>query len=320
MKIGIDIGYSQTKAQADSRRVSFASVVGTPDKARFSLADQNGQITLSANGITHLIGEAAITQSRFVNRREDRNWIESDEYYFLFLAALSELTTASIDAQIVTGLPVAYFADRPKLLVKLNGTHRLQRDGRNSQTVNSKVAVIPQPFGTLASEALNNAGQITDNIIADGRIGVIDVGGKTTNLLSVEKLAEVGRETASVNLGAWDIVRRVRNYLADVCPELDLRDHQINDAIQARQIRYFGDPVNLSHVVNDTIAEMANQVIAEAGQLWNGGAALDAILITGGGAHLLGPQLIRHYRHARIVENPVYANSIGYWKLAQRLK
>jgi len=89
-------------------------------------------------------------------------------------------------------------------------------------------------------------------------------------------------------------------------------------AILDRQVKYYGEPVDLSEVVEDTLATMAGQVIAQATQLWNGGAGLDVILVTGGGALLLGPALQCHFRHARVVEEPVFANALGYWRLAQR--
>lgn len=84
-------------------------------------------------------------------------------------------------------------------------------------------------------------------------------------------------------------------------------------------MRYYGQPVDLKPAVDTTLEPMANQVIAQAGQLWNGGAGLDAILIAGGGALLLGPYLKTCFRHARVVSEPVFANAEGYWKLAKRL-
>jgi plasmid segregation protein ParM len=148
---------------------------------------------------------------------------------------------------------------------------------------------------------------------------VIDVGGKTTNLLSVNRLSEIGRETASVSVGAWDVARAMRVYLDDHCPDLELRDHQVMEAIIAKRVKYFGEPVDLGPMVDAALAPMAEQVIAQATQLWNGAATLDAILVTGGGALLLGPALKAHFRHARVVNDPVFANARGFWRLAQRL-
>ena len=162
--------------------------------------------------------------------------------------------------------------------------------------------MIPQPFGALLAESLDNHGKIVNQALATGAVGVIDVGGKTTNLLSVNRLAEIGRETASANVGAWDVARAVREHLADNCPNLDLRDHQVIDAIVSRRVRYYGDPVDLGAVIDETLEPMADQVIAQATQLWNGAAALDAILVSGGGALLLGPHLERAFPHVRFIE------------------
>lgn len=155
--------------------------------------------------------------------------------------------------------------------------------------------------------------------LATGNVGVIDIGGKTTNMLSVSRLAEIGRETASVNLGAWDVVRAVRAHLDERFPHLELRDHQVAEVVRARRVTYYGEPVDLAPVIEELLAPMAEQVIGQATQLWNGGAGLDQILVTGGGALLLGPRLCEHFPHARVVGEPVLANALGYWRFAQWL-
>ena len=106
MNTGLDVGYSHTKAVTGDRRAHFPSVVGTPDKARFSL-DGNSGIVLSEP--SHVaVGDGAVEQSRFLHRREDRRWIESAEWYALALAAMTELSAAHwCELRIVTGLPVA---------------------------------------------------------------------------------------------------------------------------------------------------------------------------------------------------------------------
>jgi len=319
MNIGIDIGYSAVKAASGNRRVIFPSVVGTPDKARFSL---NGSEAIVLTMPDHVqVGEGAIQQSRFVHRREDRRWIESQEWYMLALAALTELTEATVaDLRIVTGLPVAFYDDKKVVRDRLFCEHKAQREGRRGQSLRvSDCRVIPQPFGCLLAETLDDRGRIANQALATGNVGIIDIGGKTTNLLSVNSLAEIGTETDSANVGAWDAARAVRVWLAENCPDLDLRDHQIVDAVIARSVRYYGKKVDLAGVVDETLERLGNEVVAVATQLWNGGASLDAILVSGGGALLLGEHITRHFRHAQVVSEPVFANAIGFWRFAQRL-
>ena len=249
MNLGLDVGYSATKAVSGERRVNFPSVVGTPDRARFSLNTSQAIVLTAPDHVQ--VGEEAISQSRFLNRREDRRWIESDEWYALAMAALTELTRGSVELCVVTGLPIAFYSDKVLVRDRLLGEHRAQREGRRAQTFRvTDCRVIPQPFGALLAETLDNRGRIVDQALATGAVGVADIGGKTTNLLSVHHLAEIGRETASVNVGAWDAVRAIRGWLAEHCPDLDLRDHQVIAAIIARQVKYYGEPVDLSGVVD----------------------------------------------------------------------
>lgn len=322
MYAGIDIGYNATKAVSGDRRASFASAVGSPDRARFRLEGGPAGIVLTEPQHV-LVGDEAIEQSRFLQRREDRKWFEGEEWAMLFLAAATELTSATVaELDLVTGLPVSFYEDRESVAARLTGEHRVQREGRRAQIVRVRnVRVIPQPFGTLLAEVLSESGQVAEQKLARANVGIIDVGGKTCNLLSVARLAEISRATASVNVGGWDLVRGVRAWLSDHCAGLDdLRDHQLASAIQAREIRFYGEPVaEFASVVDAMAAELAGQVISQASQLWNGGAMLDAILVTGGGALLLGDAIRRQWRHARVVSDPVFGNAVGYARLARRL-
>lgn len=323
MYAGLDLGYNAVKVVGDGRRVSFPSAVGTPDRARFAL-DGNGAGAIVLLEPQHvLVGDEAIQQSRFLTRREDRRWIESAEWYSLFLAALTELTSATVaDVNLVTGLPVAFYDDKEKMAARLVGEHRVQREGRRAQVLKVHQArVIPQPFGSLLAVVLDDRGAIADQALAHAAVGVIDVGGKTCNLLSVNRLTEIGKETASVNVGGWALVRATRQWLSQHYPGLDdLRDHQLAAAIQARELKCYGEPVaEFPALIDDLAADLVGQVIAEASHLWNGGATLDAVLITGGGALLLGEAIRKHWKHARLVADPVHANATGYWKFARRL-
>jgi len=321
MNIGLDLGYSAVKAVSGARRVTFPSVVGDIQKARFSLnGARDGDIILTEPEPV-LVGLGAIEQSRFLRRREDRGWVNSSEWYHLALAALTELTTATnAEMVIVTGLPVSFYDDKDIPRARLLGDHRTARDGRRAQSF--KVVdcrVIPQPFGALLAASLDDRGRIRDQALATGAVGVVDVGGKTTNLLSVNRLAEINKETASISAGAWDVARAVRFYLDGTCPNLDLEDHEVMDAVLAGRVRYYGEPVNLEPTIEAALEPMAEKVIAEAGQLWNGAAGLDVIMVTGGGALLLGPKICEHFPHARVVKEPLWANALGFWRFAQRL-
>ena len=318
MITAIDIGYAYTKVAANDHTAIYPSVVGSPDLPRFGTSHYDAIVIENGMGRVS-VGDAAIEQSRFVDHREDRTWISSDQYKALYYAALTEASRGTrVDMTLISGLPLAFYEDRRTLENILAGEHRVYRqydNGPMTHVYNVKAYVIPQPFGALFSLGFSPSGTIADAAILQGRIGIIDVGGKTVNLLTAEKGGEVIRSTASVNRGCWNIVRAVERELSQICSDLSPRPHEIIQYIQDKAVPYYGAQVDISQMLDELTIPFARSIIASATQLWNGGASLDTILISGGGAHIIGPQLQAHFsrhRDVRVVEDPVFANVRGY--------
>lgn len=325
LAVGADLGYGYSKVASSLGEFKWASAVGTPDISRFGL-EVNGTRQLVVDGNTWLVGEEAVEQSRFIQRREDRRWFESAEYHTLFLAALDAAINGNggeHQVQLVTGLPLAYYDDKDALETRLLGRFTIQRKGQSPRYVRVRECrIVPQPFGSLFSLAFDAEGQVTDGRLLEGVVGIIDIGSKTTNILAATKARELLKSSTSVNSGGWDIVRAVQQHLRDTFQDADPRDHEVAQAIVQRSYNYYGRKVDLSAVVDDVVQPFAEQVAATASQLWNRGATMDTILIAGGGAHLVGQALKVHFsRHAdvRVVADPQMSNVRGYYRYARFL-
>jgi len=318
----LDVGYDSVKAiGGEDRRVTFPSVVGTPETARISLNGSDARTIILLQPSHVSVGSEAVSQSRFLTRLEDRDWITTDVWYSLAMAALSEITAATlVELDLVAGLPVSFFNEQHTLVRdRLLGEHRVQRKDRRAQVFRVKnIRVITQPMGTFLASVMDKSGRIIDESLAKGPVGVVDVGGKTTNLSMIEGLTE-NSQSFSINAGGWDVMRYVRDWLSNECPKLDLRDTEVAQAIKDQQVGYFDEIISLASPIHVAATALADQITGAATQLWNGGAGLRAILVTGGGAHLVGKHLCRKWRHARVVDDPVFANVSGYWKLARRV-
>jgi plasmid segregation protein ParM len=322
--MGIDIGYNAVKiayADTEAQEVtivteSIPSVTGSADQSRFSFSG-NGTTVYTLSGDDYFVGNDAINSSRHTNRREDRNWIETKEWAQLFAAALTRSKHSNVS--IVTGLPVAFFEDKEKLLSLINENHIVGKNGTDMQFKVLKSAVIPQPFGTIFDAVLDVHGNISDPALATSTIGVVDIGGKTTNILTVQNLSERVRQTSSVNSGGWDVVRAVKIKLDKEYPDNEMRDHEIASGIRNGNIKMFGKTYNITAIVADAVYNLSLQIVSECTQLWGQGSSIDKIFITGGGANLIGKSIADSYRHASVVANPEFANARGYAKLANRL-
>lgn len=314
--LAIDIGYRATKARTAKNKIIFSSAVGTSDTARFSLGS-NSDTVISHGGNTYLVGDGAVKQSAILSREEGRHWYKSKEYMILFYAAfasLHDVGTKSIE--VITGLPVAFLDDSEKLKQIITGEHQFSCNGQKFNVRIDKVTVIPQPFGTLIDLALDDKGNGKDQSILSGTVGIIDCGGKTTNFLEVSSLNEISKSTTSINMGGWDVVRLLREYLLREYPDRDFKDHEISETLESGSITYYGETIDVSSTVTKISETLASAVASTATQRWNSGAHLDKIILTGGGAHLINATLKKLYRHCEVVNDPVFANVNGYLKLA----
>ncbi len=319
--LGFDAGNYAVKAVAAGNRIHFPSAVGTPSRASFSLRADRG-IVLRKPG-PFLVGAEALLQSAFWQRPDGREWLASDGWYALFCAAVAQATDLqNVTAKVVAGLP-CLFHERDKGLVRqrLLGEHRIEVEGRRPQVIRVEdCRVIKQPQGAVLSEALDDGGNIVDPDLQDGRAGVIDIGGGTSNFAVMDALGEIEPMTGGIDQGMWHVVQQARQPLQALCPELSMKDHDIASAMAQGCIRYFNRVIPLGDLLDEIAGAMAEHVVNAALAQWKeGGASVQQILITGGGAHLLGPYIVRRFPHARVVRDPVFANADGYWKLARRI-
>ncbi len=323
-EIGLDLGYANVKVVTEGKNVIFPSLVGTPEASAFQVVGGSSLRVTVADQLYN-VGHSAVEQSRFVVRHENRDWYTSVEYLALFHGALASLWANTVPRQavIVTGLPVAFYeSDKESLRALIEETvHQIRPDGRDNFSVNiEKCIVLPQVMGTLLNEAMNDEGQISNPTIAQGRIGVIDIGGNTTNFLLAHKMSDVKTETASINLGGWDAVRAIKPLVEQRCPDAEYSDFEIAEIIKVGGVKYRGNFIQLASEIQDLLTPMAREILANAMQLWpGGGARLDSILLSGGGANMLGRWLVENIEHGdvEIVDNSVFANANGFYKFAK---
>lgn len=325
IRVGLDIGYAFTKVvSSKAPPFFFPSVTGTVDRAKFSVeGDKTTAVIVDEEEF--FVGESAVVFSGVDTRLEERTWINTPNYKAILHVALSQITAMqNPTAAVVTGLPISYFSDKDKLTEIIAGEHRIKRHGRPEQIFNiERVIVIPQGMGVAVDSALSeDAQEIKDPLVADGDVGVIDIGGKTTNFQLVHQMSDVSSRTFSMEIGSWDVVRAMRETVANLCPDAKYRDHELAEAISAGEIKYSGRKISVRDEVRNVASEMASGIISRASQAFDNFTKLDAVIIAGGGATVFGDILVARIPHdeVRVAINPMFSNVNGYYKVALRIK
>jgi plasmid segregation protein ParM len=330
MIVGVDIGYGYTKAVGEATQVVFPSIVGKAERIRYEndVHHQLGShaepgIALVTEEGDRFVGELALLQSRVQWTLLDRSRVEDPSARLLFLAALSELAGEDKAAQpyrVVTGLPVKWYDDRAKVIEQLQGKHIVKRVNGHKFVQRFSVAdvlVVPQPFGSLFSAILGADGQITDQGMARGRLGVIDIGTFTTDYVLVDSLRYVERGSGSISTGMSKGYELVGRSLLDSFG-LDLRMHEVDRVVREGEVTLFGEKRSVDWLVDPVFDVLAQEILAHAGTLWGDGRDLQAILVTGGGAIALGERICRRYPHAQILGDAPMANVRGFRKYGLR--
>ena len=317
MNIGIDVGYAYTKALCSgASEIIFPSVTCVPTTSMMNL--DGARMSLIQYGKAQLTtAEYAVTYGG--QRTESPDWVLGDEWKALLYTAIARTNFVRTRGVLVTGLPVADYARlKDKLRNSLLIDHTFTHNGKYYTFAPADVRVVPQAWGPILSLIFDWKGnKIAD--LQDERIAIIDIGGKTTNLLSVDGLMDVPAETKGLDLGTWHIIKAVRDFFDREHPGLNhLSDHRIVRAVRDGYIHYTSkNRVALRTVITPVVERMGNQIIEKAQQYWGQGVLThQRMLVTGGGAYLLGKHIKKAFPHATVVDRPEFGNAQGYANFA----
>lgn len=305
--IGLDIGHSTVKIAAGTTRLIFptaacpAATLAVEESARSAKAD-----TVRVNGRDYFVGQTALihTAGRLLDGLSD-DWIETPEHLALMVSGYHR-GRASIDDEdpiLVMGLPSRLHAAQHQRLRELAVMHL--------SIPMERVRVQPQPVGAFMAMALTEAGvPVGNRSIDDERWGVIDIGYYTTDfgLLLGGIWSHAGaRSIAGANTVADALRERIN---ADHNVMIKLRD--ADEALRAKAIRLHGKTVDVSQHTEDACNAFAREVIEGAVRIFADTLpTLNGILVAGGGADLIYPQLQKQFPHAVCAETPRFAIAEG---------
>jgi len=325
--LAIDIGYGYTKGLTARGRVLIPSLVGPAEAIRFEsdvIAENGKGIALEVNGRAFFVGEQAEVQSASRSQTLDVTRTGSTEQKALFYAIVSELVPTNVDqVAIVTGLPVGDYDDRNKAVLRemLTGKHEVKQQGKRARRFEvSNTYTMPQAFGSLFALVLDRRGKLIDGDLANGRVGLVDVGTHTTNFILVDRLRYVEVGSDSITTGMAELLQKLAK---DLKREYDLdwslQLGKIDLAVRARAVEVYGAPVNIAGLVHPHLEALADTIVSKARTLWGPAADLRAIILTGGGSHELAPYVRQAYVHTRTVGgDPQFANCVGYLRAGLR--
>jgi len=334
-KFAVDVGFGCVKALHKGNRLVFPSVVGDYRPVRFwSSADTDSslsQLCIEYRGRRYFVGDIAHEQAK-ARVTMDASRFTSIEGIALLLAALIQLTPdSSTDLKLATGLPVNEFASEKKAYKEaLTGEHYIKLLSPNGNIIRdntiaiSETIILPQPMGTIFNAVLNEDGSDNNSPLAKSRVGVIDIGRNTVDLIQTEKMKFIDRASTSFDdIGLDDAYRELsvelmNNFGVNIPPE-SIEPYVRKDAIQ-----YKGKNQSISIEKKKTYRAQAEKIASRVKNTWKNLWQIDAIIITGGGAIALGDyiaEILGETDQITVYKNSeaTFSNVMGYQKFYERL-
>jgi plasmid segregation protein ParM len=182
------------------------------------------------------------------------------------------------------------------------------------------VHVLPQPLGTVLAHILDEQGSLRDHAAAEARVGVLDVGFRTTDYFTLEGLELVTAECLTRNTGMVDVLLELsrvvyRRWGVEVDP------HALDAALLRGTLPVGGHRVPLAPALAPLLDRHAEALLAHARMLWGDQArTLERLWLTGGGAQWLGARLLALAPHATLVDDARVQNARGYYRYGCRLR
>jgi plasmid segregation protein ParM len=327
-QLGVDLGYGFVKVSDGQVEHLFPSVVGVGGDLRFraDLSQEDNALrnmVVGYGGHKYFVGDLAMRQSGFASRSLSPNRVEDFNTKTLFLASLALYATWEEEVfDVVSGLPTSYFATyRKELAASMKGEHKITFGGNSSEVQRTmrveRLRLIPQPFGTLYDRVLDKAGDVRDEELAKARVGIIDVGFKTSDLVVADHLEFIDPLSLSTPTALSTAYNTVANQLM-LEFNIDRPNYQLDAALREGEIRIAGKPRNIQDLKRKAFENLASKIVTEVRSVWDY-RDLDTILITGGGGRALAEWLIPAFSNALLVEDPQFANVRGFRKLAKRI-
>jgi plasmid segregation protein ParM len=302
--LGIDIGFGFTKATDGKDTVIFKSLFGDADEiqfwADFGENSPLNHIHVSVDGKSYFIGDLAEQQSSVLSFTLDQERLITDFVRILALTVagmfLKNGGTINVPINVVSGLPIGYFKQNYERFNEiLTGHHSITYHSYNGQKNTkeiyiNKVRMLPQPLGTVLNLLMDENGKIVNHELANQKIGVVDIGFRTTDFTILDHLRYIDRGSRTIDTGISKGFNVIANKLREKCG-VSVELYRLYRAAEMGSIKMRGHGFTFTKIRDQVYSQLAGTIASDIDRLWSDDWDIDSIVLTGGGCRELAEYL-----------------------------
>lgn len=331
--LGVDVGFGYTKATDGRAGQAFKSLVGEAVVVQYTetilpSGPKSPPRHFEIGEEKVFVGELAEQQSRGRGFTLDPGMFFDRYALTLALAAIAPYVKHGEPVRVVSGLPISFFRRyRDRLITLLQGRHPVNAVHSGSeieekQVYIERVRVIPQPFGSLFGLMLNDEGKIVTQRFVTEKIGLIDIGFRTTDYAVADRTRYSERGSGSSDAGMSMAYSAISRWLQEKSG-VNVEVYRLYEAASRGTIKIKGVRYDLKGLVERAYTQLATRIAGEAARLWSDDWDIDAIILTGGGGATLAPYL-QALVEGEVLPQPAgedarLNNVKGYWKYGRHI-
>ncbi len=328
--VGIDVGFGFTKAYNGKNSVIFKSLIGDAADIQFqtSLGNQSPLSTLhmTLEDRSYFLGDFAELQSSIREYTLDQEKFVKEFVRILAIAAVSLCCDTSAPVKVVSGLPVGYLKRDSRILKDIiKGTHDITFHSPNGEKTRKtvtidQVMVIPQPIGSIFNLIFDDSGRIHNKSLAAQKIGVVDIGYKTSDFSIFDRLQYIERGSSTMDTGISKCFSVIANKLRQES-NINIELYRMFKFTESGVIKIRGKEYNISNLTKRVYNHAASAIASDLNRLWENDWDIDSIVLTGGGSlelfKYLAPNIEGNVIPISKDQDPRFNNVYGYLKFGR---
>lgn len=288
LKRGIDVG-----------NYSLKEYPGTNIKSLVSMEENilGSKIHLEYEGKHYFIGEG--------NFETELNKSNKENFLPLLLTGIAINSTKNdVFQSVVVGLPINQYKNNKQSLENLVLTNKVKEikfNGESRKIIISDFKVYPEAIGAYYSF------NTQEDVI------IVDLGGRTSDIAYIVNKKVVTSSTVAV--GTLSIYKDIADKLNSTYG-LDLGLQEAERIIEKGYLELDGLKVDLSFIT-DILKRNFMKINDDLTMKYP--IRTEKIILVGGGHTLFSKAFKNRYENSSVAENPIYANSQGFLKVANKL-
>jgi plasmid segregation protein ParM len=150
--------------------------------------------------------------------------------------------------------------------------------------------MLPQPLGSVLNLLMNANGKIVNEELASQKIGVVDIGFRTTDFTILDHLRYIDRGSRTIDTGISKGFSIIAGKLREKCG-VSVELYRLYKAAEVGNIKMRGHGFTFTKIRDQVYSQLAGSIANDIDRLWADDWDIDAIILTGGGCRELAKYL-----------------------------